>query len=148
MLSQIRIVIICLSICLLVALCWLAYNEWVRHFVDWMAGFYVNDTACSEGSSPACDRAIKIYSLAQLVGYGVFGVCIYLPVAFVTTKLFVQQSNIRLSEAIPAAAAVLAVPIFSSYFASTVSIGSAVFHYLVLLSGFCAACLWRRKYAT
>lgn len=148
MLTQTRIVCICLFICLLMAAFWFLYETWGRQAVDWGISLFVNYDSCQLGQNSECDEAIKTSYFAHAIGYILFSLCTYLPASFIATKLLTKNKTIQLTASLFVAATVFATPIFSSYFANTVSISSAFFHFLLLLAGFAGACIWRRTYAT
>jgi hypothetical protein len=145
LLSQSRIVAICVLTILSMLPVFIIYDEWVRHFVDSIAKLFLPDGICSSTDDyQGCDRAIEVYRLGEKLGYGIYSILFYFGCSLTITRLLVGDRSFEFKETLIFYTMCITVPFVVSCALGT-WIEVLFFHFLFVYPGFLVGVLFLKS---
>jgi len=138
-LSQSRVVLICLLSFVLALIAQILFTEFYKQMIDYIMSFFVSLEVCKGGDDLQCLQAIQTYELAYSVCYYAFILFCFTGVSYLATQILSRSKIINLKSALPLVIGIYLVPFISAYFASATSIGASLFHFATLAFGFILA---------
>jgi len=145
-LSRSRIISISAVIILCIVPIFLIYEEWIGHFVDWIASHFFEQGSCSDADNfTGCENVMQIYSTANKIGYRIYSFIFYGGTSFVVANHFMKNCNFRLVETLLLFGMFTGTPFTAYYLAGHVKMESAIFHFMLIMSGFLVSLVWIKK---
>ncbi|WP_444940644.1 hypothetical protein ACJJI3_19450 [Microbulbifer sp. ZKSA004] len=139
MLSQTRIVLICISTFILALLAQVLFSEFGKQIIDAVMSMFVSLESCKATEGTGCLVALQKYETAHSIGYYSFIVIAYTFSSFLSFKILGRAKVVSLTSATLLAVGVYSVPFIAAYFASMVGIIAALFYVASMSAGFVLA---------